>query len=333
MAQQSSDDDFVFTGVQFGHTPAKQQQDIFETSTPMDVDQSNPDRFRHVTTRRPRVPMPSGNPGSSKEKDDDVVTTNVHKECWKMLSFLHNKSTDSEGVSKTIQDQSVRLQLLLTTVSSQGRERVFMNEALLGQEFVNDESLLANTYNLIGELFPEGFANFNEGTALIVQDYIGLLIDIYRIQNKQMPRILSPYIKFVVIAIVFGADRAIYSLQSKDRMFFDFTWDENDKYFGKMCDVEIKELDRSRNSYYKCFRNDGFDPRKKEKKPDFDINNVTARIIEEQQKIFDYFKPIKEEQEKARLKKLNKNLRTILVSDSDSENEFEDERKRNKKKS
>lgn len=84
--QNTDDDDLILSGVRFGQTRISQGSP-FDTSTPMDVDQ---DRFRNITSRKPRVAMPTGSSAVSGSLDDTI--SDIQRDVWRMLNFIHKKA-------------------------------------------------------------------------------------------------------------------------------------------------------------------------------------------------------------------------------------------------
>jgi len=263
-----------------------QGNDNFETSTPAGSDTAEQgDRFQFVNTRpRPRVPMPGTQqpkPAPSAENRGPAVDHSV-ADCASMLRFLDDRSTDSKGVGDTIRDQSVRLQNLVRFMLDHAGVRVFENENMLSMNYGNENDLLDRVTQIIQDTFPEGFTNFNEGTYLIFRDFIEKNLLIFGQHVKQLPRIIGPVIKFVVIAMTFGIDRAMYGIQYTDDIFMRFNWNDNDAYFRRLCSHQMKELNGCRNIYYNCFRVDGFDPRVAQDDLTISIDNQQNKPKEQQ---------------------------------------------------
>jgi len=317
-ADQSFDDSLVQSG------SGKNRPDQFETSTP-----AVGEKYKHVTIRK-KKPVAS---------DFDA-----HREGWKVLHYIQDrKAIEDVDMLETIRDQALLINEMVQIIIRDAKRLVFDDKEFLQTELeIDNPDILAKIYGVLNDLFREGFVNFNSGTHVLVQDHMDRLISVFKVHCRGKARIIEPFIKFIIIGLTFGVDRAMFSVQNKDDMYFEFTHDKGDAYFRKLCDIQNKELDRSRDIYYTCFRTDGFDPRREiEARERMEENKI--RIGKEQQKLADYFKNVKENpahSSSIRVQGSGASMATIIKNeesgnsdyDSDSDSEIEIVRKSRKSK-
>ncbi|HEY7534797.1 MAG TPA: hypothetical protein VH878_02495, partial [Thermodesulfobacteriota bacterium] len=154
----------------------------------------------------------------------------------------------------------------------------------MNETMETDENLLMKkTHNILRDTFQEGFNKFNKGTFLILHNFLDNLLNLFKVYTKQMPQKFGPFIKFVVTSIAFGVDRAMYSLSNKDDLSFTFSWTAEDVYFKKLLKFPIAGMEETRNSFYQCFRRDGYDPRvdtrtPREKQNDEELEEATKKL-------------------------------------------------------
>lgn len=260
---------------------------------------------------------------------DDDDWSESERSCLTIWQNIFNKQVNSEQITSELQDHVKRIQIFINTLFEGGRGRVFRNDEVLNMRY-EENDIRNKTWELLKILFPDGIGQINEGTEFLIINYLELLIALYKfvMQRKDKPKALSLFIKFIMIGLCFGPDRALSSIKEKDHLFFQFFWDEKDINFKKQCGIPIGEMDHARDVYYSLFRNDGFDPRvlramtqaqlelerQSQQKQDSpcDPEEMTEEKVKiEQQKLLDYYKNLK------------KTRTTAVTDDSDTEIELE----------
>jgi hypothetical protein len=82
------------------------------------------------------------------------------------------------------------------------------------------------------------------------------LLEVYIEQLLELPKTLSSFLRFTVISIVAGIDKAMWGFQKKDDLFTKFKIKKEDAYFDRYCKTSSESLARARSIYYGCFRRD-----------------------------------------------------------------------------
>jgi hypothetical protein len=192
-------------------------------------------------------------------------------------------------------DQSARIEGLVLEVRQHAGERIFANSKILAMPMDdNKPNLLNNVWRVFEDNFPEAVKRFNRGTTFILIVYMEALLEVYIEQLLELPKTLSSFLRFAVISIVAGIDRAMWGFQKKDDLFTKFKIMKEDAYFDRYCKSSSESLARARSIYYGCFRRDGFNPLKIIKTQE----NDDQKIESDQQRELDYWKSKQEAEKK-----------------------------------
>jgi hypothetical protein len=246
--------------------------------------------------------------------EDDEDWTEPEKMGYIIWQDIFKKNASSETTLSEMQDQIKKIQILLSVIYETGKGRLYNNDTVLDARYI-EADLRNATWEILKNLFFDGISHFDKGTEFIIINYIELLIALYKsvMQNKEKPKAMSMFLKFILIGFGFGPDRALFSIKEKDHLFFQFIWSKEDIVFKRLCAHPIAELDHARNVYYTLFRTDGFDPRtsqatsptqtqtqtqgQQQKDPSDSSEDMEEEKVKKKQKeLLDFFKKMKKTQ-------------------------------------
>jgi len=194
---------------------------------------------------------PTGKPEKEKEGKKVVLPAAPTKE-------------QAKAIRKKMGRKAKMLTGLVAAIRNNAFLSVFSNEAVMGcasPRSIQGKVKMIN--EAIKYYFEESVKDFDDELRSTLMEYLTLVMHIYDTMVPEVEvDIIGPAVRFVLIAICFGIDRAVVALTDNDVLFRTFTWRAEDVYFDGLYDVEdLPEMADARYLYYAFFSEEGHDPR------------------------------------------------------------------------
>ena len=147
---------------------------------------------------------------------------------------------------------------------------IFQSDRFLNMKYLHPSAERPHQlYTTFEQLFTASMKNFTRDARIIISAYLDSCAQVFdSVADQQDKKNLFLLIKFLAIAIQYGPDRALRSLQTRDNLLLNNTRsrDQNDDLYNSIMfekgdiSTRIPALQPARRQYYQNFRFDGFNP-------------------------------------------------------------------------
>ena len=170
----------------------------------------------------------------------------------------------SQKFRKKYASRAKHLVKLVDLLRAHSRRKIISNLAIMG---VATPQLMSSKIKMVLDTmaycFPEAFETLDKGSLVLFKEYVTSVLDVFHksISGSHV-MVIGPLMRFTIISICFGIDRALVALASNDHLFRDFAWNQNDTKYDSLYDVDdLPEIGDARFIYYACFNLEDPDPR------------------------------------------------------------------------
>jgi len=156
---------------------------------------------------------------------------------------------------------------VVNELTAKAKNNIFHNDSVFNRPYINKGSSRAfELLSFFKETFPKAFENFDEDTNNLFKQYLEDCAAVFdAIADKRDKYSLYVLSRFLTIALVFGIDRALLSLNKKDQLMIYFTMKPGDRFcVDTFTKNEIHKkaptLKRAQDFYTAFLRVDDFNP-------------------------------------------------------------------------